>query len=55
MPHKEKIKNKLKMKSKESVNSLRHLTVSYSVRKHKLLNQDSDDVTKTVIGLDDES
>ncbi len=53
LPHKEKIKKKLKMKSQESVSKFRHYTMSYSVKKQRAVNQ-SGDVTNTVIGLDDE-
>ena len=51
LPHKEKIKMKLQRKKPEP--AYRHYTVSYSVKKHRLLNQ-TGDVTKTEIGLDDE-
>lgn len=47
LPHKEKIKKKLKK------NKLRHYTVSYSIRKQRLANT-NDTITRTIIGLDDE-
>ena len=48
LPHKEEFKRKLKMKTKKSVDALRHYTVSYSVRKRNDIS-----ITKTIVSLDD--
>ena len=54
LPYKEKIKKKLKMKTENASAELRHYSMSYNSKKQRLVNlNERDDITKTVVGLDD--
>lgn len=54
LPYSDTIKRKLKMTSEDSFGKFRRtFTVSYSVRKRKLLVPVDPSVTETVVGLDD--
>jgi hypothetical protein len=54
LPHSDAIKRRLKMTSEDSIGKFhRKFTVSYAVRKRRLVHQTDSNVTETIVGLDD--